>query len=148
MANYSVYAIPVYYVHTLYSHVYATRILKKANNGQGNNANPRSVVWKENVKKAVPASTYARYERAEAAHANGMENLPLFMGAIILGNMAKLPASTLNAVAATFLALRFGYTFAYINTESASKSFIRSGLWALSTVSLMYLMVSAGNVLA
>lgn len=33
-----------------------------------------------------------RYERAEAAHANGMENAPFFIGAVLAGNFAGLDA--------------------------------------------------------
>jgi uncharacterized MAPEG superfamily protein len=42
----------------------------------------------------VPAATYARFERAEAAHKNAMENAPFFIGAVIAGNMAGVGAGT------------------------------------------------------
>jgi uncharacterized MAPEG superfamily protein len=38
----------------------------------------------------MPADIYARYERTEAAHMNGMENTPMFVGAILAGNMVGL----------------------------------------------------------
>ena len=148
MSNYSIYAIPAFVVLALFPHAYATRIIKNANNQQWNNANPRSAALKESAKKSLPASIYARYERAEAAHANSMENLPLLIGAIILGNMAKLSVSLLNTVAGAYLALRIAYTYAYINTETVPNSFIRSALWATSLGSLLYLIIRAGNELA
>ena len=148
MANYSIYAIPAFVVLALFPHAYATRIIKNANNKKWDNANPRSAALKENAKKSVPASIYARYERAEGAHANSMENLPLLIGAIILGNMAKLPVSTLNTVAGGYLALRVAYTYAYINTETIPYSGIRTALWGTSLGSLLYLIIRAGNKLA
>ena len=148
MTNYSVFAIPAYLAITIIPHGYGQTIIKNANNQHWDSANPRSTAWNDTVKKAVPASTFARYERAKAAHANGMENFPLLIGAIILGNVAKLPSSTLNTVAAAFLAMRLAYTYAYINTETIPGSFVRTGIWFASTASLMYLVVMAGSVLA
>lgn len=46
--------------------------MKKANNNKWNNANPRGSETDERYKKSVPAQIYATYERAEAAHKNGM----------------------------------------------------------------------------
>ena len=66
--------------------------LKRANNNFWNNASPRSVEFLAACKKAVPAGVYARFERAEAAHANGLENAPLFIGAVLAGNVAGLEA--------------------------------------------------------
>ena len=148
MLNFSLYAIPAFVVLTLFPHAYALRIIKNANNQKWDNSNPRSTALKESARKSVPASVYARYERAEATHANSMESLPLLIGAIILGNMAKLPVSTLNTVAGGYLALRVAYIYAYINTETVSRSAIRSVLWGTSLGSLLYLVVRAGNELA
>ena len=46
--------------------------MKKANNNKWNNANPRGTQTDERYKKSVPAEIYAKYERSEAAHKNGM----------------------------------------------------------------------------
>ena len=43
-------------------------------------------------RKTTPAALFARYERAEAAHRNGMENAPFFIGAMLAGNWAGLSA--------------------------------------------------------
>jgi len=37
------------------------------------NRSPRSNDMKAELKKRLPAETYAKYERMEACHANGME---------------------------------------------------------------------------
>jgi hypothetical protein len=42
----------------------------------------------------VPAECYAKFERAEAAHKNSMENAPFFVGAVLAGNMVGLSACT------------------------------------------------------
>ena len=146
--NYSIYAIPAYWFLALIPHAFGVQRIKKANNGRWNNANPKSTAYHATMEKSVPAEVFATYERSEAAHKNAMENLPLFATAVILGNMAKLPANTLNTVVGAYLGLRVAYTFAYINTTSQRLSFVRTGIWAASVSSLIYLLVRSGNVLA
>ena len=96
-ANYSFYVIPAFYVLNLVPHVYGATILKNANNGNQDRANPRTHL--QSLKKSTPSEIYARYERAEAAHNNGFEILPLIAAAVICGNVARLDPSTLNTVA-------------------------------------------------
>lgn len=74
------------------------RTLKKANNGRYNNANPRGADALTAYRKSIPAAIYARVERAKAAHCNLMESAPFFVGAVIAGNMTKLPAGMYNAI--------------------------------------------------
>ncbi|MCJ1470996.1 hypothetical protein MMC07_009644 [Pseudocyphellaria aurata] len=146
--NYSIYAIPACFIVSLLPHEYAIYIIKAANNGRWDNANPRSPAWNEKIQKSVPAAIFGKYERAEAAHKNGMENLALFSTTIILGNVAALPASTLNTVAGLYLAMRVIYTLAYINTVSVKYSFVRTAVWASSTLLCFYQIIRAGNVFA
>lgn len=44
----------------------------------------------------MPKEALARYERAEAAHLNGMESAPFFVGAVLAGNFAGLEACKLS----------------------------------------------------
>ncbi|RDW66758.1 hypothetical protein BP5796_09507 [Coleophoma crateriformis] len=87
MSNYSVYAIPAYFVLTLFPHQYALYTISRAQK-KGfaiyDNRNPRGS-WTENLKASVPADVFATYERAEAAHKNGYESFPLICTAVILG---------------------------------------------------------------
>ncbi|OCL15090.1 hypothetical protein AOQ84DRAFT_370689 [Glonium stellatum] len=146
--NYSIYSIPVYWFMTLAPHSYGLLIIKKANNGYWDNRNPRGVGVVAMYKKSVPALTFAKFEKAEAAHKNGMENAPLFIGAIILANMANLDPNTLNTVTGTYLLLRLAYTITYIKVTKNKYSYLRTGLWLSSTILLIYLITKAGNVLA
>lgn len=106
-SNYSFYSIPVYWFLALVPHAYAVRfnplqtteyssidswqvaVAKKANKGFWDNTNPRNTGYLE---KNIPKEALAKYERAEAAHANGMENAPYFIGAVLAGNLAGLDA--------------------------------------------------------
>ncbi|RMZ69013.1 ADP-ribosylation factor [Pyrenophora seminiperda CCB06] len=93
------------------------------------NRNPRSSDMKARLKQRIPGKTYAMYERMEACHANGMENLPLFLGAVVLGNMAGLEEVQLSRFVTCFLAVRVAYTVAYMTTCTQLPTLIRSGLW-------------------
>ena len=146
--NYSLYAVPAYYVLSLLPHQYAVSTIKAANNGRWNNANSRSSNWIEQIQKSVPAEVFGRYERAEAAHKNSMENLVVFYTALVLGNMAHLPAGTMNTVAGLFLVLRALYPVLYIRTTSHKHSFARTAVWGSSILLCMYTVVRAANVFA
>jgi hypothetical protein len=108
--DYSFYAIPAVWIISLYPHLYAVRNpsrppynicrlthpkskeLKKVDRSLLNNHNPRSTTLKPLQQQSMPAECYARYERAEASHKNGMENAPFFVGAVVAGNIARLGA--------------------------------------------------------
>lgn len=147
MANLSFFAIPAYWVITLLPHNYAIKVMKKANNGRWNNSSPRSSKWDATLRESVPAEVYGRYERAEAAHKNGMENLSLFVGAILAGNVAHLSTSTLNTFAMAYLCLRVAYTLVYISVSTHRLSFFRSTIWFISTLWCMSIFIAAGFAL-
>jgi uncharacterized MAPEG superfamily protein len=127
--NLSLFAIPAYWILTMLPHNYAIAIMRKANNGRWNNASPRSSKWDATLRESTPADVYARYERAEAAHKNGMENFPIFAGAILAGNIAKLDTLTLNAFVAAYLCSRVAYTVIYVSVNSHRYSLYRTAIW-------------------
>ncbi|OCK78389.1 hypothetical protein K432DRAFT_383901 [Lepidopterella palustris CBS 459.81] len=145
--NWSIYTIPAYYILGFIPHVYGTKIISKANNGYFDNVNPHGVLTIESYKR-LPKDVFTRYERAEAAHRNIMENMSLFVAAVILGNVAKIEPEILNTIVGGNLAIRVLYTVLYIRTTKAEYSYLRSLVWMSSVASLMYLVVKAGNALA
>ncbi|KAF2751758.1 hypothetical protein M011DRAFT_463266 [Sporormia fimetaria CBS 119925] len=146
--NYSFYAVPAYWFLALLPHGIAASTIQKANNNQWDNVNPRSAGVIEDYKKKVPAAAFAKYERAEAAHKNMMENGVWFLGAVILGNMAGLSNSYMNAVTAAYLALRVAYIFLYIGVTKPKLSYARSVSWGVSWLLLMTVYVQAGSKVA
>ncbi|KAF2706873.1 hypothetical protein K504DRAFT_459298 [Pleomassaria siparia CBS 279.74] len=130
--NPSIVAIPAYYILSVAPHSYALSVATQGKPLSWDNRNPRSTDMKAKLKERLPKDTYALYERAEACHANGMENLPLFAAAVILGNMGALQKDGLAGMtgfAATFLAVRVAYTASYLTTSTNGPTFLRSGLW-------------------
>ncbi|KAF2192445.1 hypothetical protein K469DRAFT_735448 [Zopfia rhizophila CBS 207.26] len=146
--NFSIYSIPVYWVMGLWPHIHGVRLIKKANNKKWDNCNPRGVDTAAKYQKSVPAEVFAKFERAEAAHKNMMENAPLFIGAVIAGNIAGLPASTLNAATGVYLALRIVYIGLYIKVTRQKYSYLRTTTWFIFTAVLFGLFIKASNKLA
>ncbi|KAF3045416.1 hypothetical protein E8E12_001410 [Didymella heteroderae] len=141
-SNYSFYSIPIYWFLALAPHAYAVAVAKKANKGYWDNTNPRNTGYLE---KNIPKDALAKYERAEAAHANGMENAPYFIGAVLAGNLANLPASTMNTYTGAYISMRLIYSVLYINTTTLKNSRARSIVWLASTFALFTLYVKAAN---
>lgn len=148
MLNISLFAVPAYWVLTMLPHQYAIVIITKANNGRWENSNPRSSNWDATLRKSIPAEIYGRYERAEAAHKNGFENLPIFVGAILAGNIAHLSTPLLNAFVIVYMILRILYTGVYISVTQNRTSFLRTAIWLVSTMLCMAIFVRGGIALS
>ncbi|KAL6720776.1 hypothetical protein ACLMJK_002701 [Lecanora helva] len=145
--NYSIYAMPAFYVLGLLPQFYATILIYRATNGRFNNANPRGQSSQQVYQKSTDAATYAKFERARGAHMNAMENLPLFFGAVISANLAGLDTGLVNSVCGTFLGLRALHTVWYIAVTDQNLAHVRSLIWMASSGCCVYLMVKAGSVL-
>lgn len=78
---------------------------------------------------------------------NGFENLPIFVGAILAGNLAQLSSRTMNAFVGTYLAMRVLYTVVYVGVSSNRNSYWRTGIYFLSTGVCMGVYVGSGVVL-
>jgi hypothetical protein len=74
--NLSILAIPAYYILSVLPHSYALSVATQGNLSKWDNRNPRSSELKAKLKERLPAEEFAKYERLEACHANGMEVSP------------------------------------------------------------------------
>ena len=90
--NYSFYAVPAAWLLAIAPHAYAIAVLDK----KYDNMQPRTNVLKVDSDQTLDKATKARVIRAEGAQQNGFENLGLFAAAVVAGNIAGLPAATLN----------------------------------------------------
>lgn len=132
--NYALLSIPAYVFLSLTPHVYAARI---AASYRANNKNPHSTGYMQALEKHIGAARFERFERAEAAHRNNLENAPLFIGTILASVFAdKLTATDTGSTmfAGTWLALRVLYNVLYINTEREDLSFVRSLTYFAGTI--------------
>lgn len=84
---------------------------------QWSNANGRGESNVQHLKKTLPAAVFATYERAEAAHKNSFESMPLFIAATLSGVFAeKLTRTDVGNAqfSAIFLGIRALYTILYV----------------------------------
>ncbi|KAK4693736.1 hypothetical protein P7C71_g3714, partial [Lecanoromycetidae sp. Uapishka_2] len=124
--NYSIHAITAFYLLSFAPQVYSTILINRATNGRFNTVNPRGSSSFESYQKSCDKATYARFERARAAHANALENLPLFAAAVICANIARLDYGTVNMICGVFLGLRALHSVLYIAIENRRLAYARS----------------------
>ena len=86
--NYPLLSIPVYYIFSLIPHMYAGSILSAAGY-KVNNANPKASLSPDAVKGKVPEVVFQKYQRAENAQSNNIEQLPLYAVAVLASLVAE-----------------------------------------------------------
>lgn len=148
--NLSILAIPAYYTFAVLPHMYAINVATNNRPLEWDNRAPRSSEHKAAVKTAIGDEAYTKYERAEGAHANALEQLPLFASAIIVGNAAGLPRKGLlglDTFVGAWFALRALHTVSYIAGSSRNSAWIKTGVWAASLGMVFTVFGQAARVL-
>lgn len=97
MPHYSLLTIPAMWLTAVAPHSWAISYVKKHNHGRFDNANAKTQAFGAKLQANLPADVLARYERAEAAHRNGLENLPLFAVGVLAAACTFLSPSFLLA---------------------------------------------------
>ncbi|EMR62317.1 hypothetical protein MGN70_011007 [Eutypa lata] len=143
--NYSIFAIPTAVILGLAPIIYGRSVAIKAK--LFDNKNPRGL--QEAVKGAqkIDQATKNRLIRCEAASANAQETLPLFSCAVLAASVGGVPAPTVNAVAAAYLATRVVYNVIYVWLQGANSrkvAYARSLSWFAGVACWMTLFVKAG----
>lgn len=132
MPNYTLLAIPAMWVTALAPHAYAMGYIKKHNNGRFDNSNSKGSAFNSKLQTTIPADVLARYERAESAHRNGLENLPFFAAGVLAATWAGVDVSW---GAWAYVGIRVLYNYIYVNVSTTRrKAFARTGIWALGSL--------------
>src|ERR1700753_196431 len=124
--NFSVLAIPGYYILSFLPHAYALHVATGGNPLKWDNRNPRATNLKSKLQSKLPPTIYALYERGEAASANCYENMPIFYSAIVMGHIAGLDTEFLNSFAFKYLLLRIAYVLSYVGITNQKFTTIRT----------------------
>jgi uncharacterized MAPEG superfamily protein len=148
LGNFSIVSIPAYYVLSFLPHAYGIHVASGGNPAAWDNRCPRASKLKSSLQANLPADVYAKYERAEAASANSYENMPLYIGAIILGHFAKLDKAVLDKFAFRFLLVRAVYALVYVQTARQSRTPLRTLLWGYSIWMCVQVYLQAAKALA
>ena len=91
--NYPLLSIPAYYVFSLVPHMYAMSQLSSAGY-KVNNANPKASLSPDAVKGKVPDAVFQKYQRAENAQSNNIEQMPLYAVAVLASIVAERATAT------------------------------------------------------
>ncbi|KAK5943015.1 hypothetical protein PMZ80_004020 [Knufia obscura] len=157
--NYPLLSIPAYYIFSLLPHMYAGAILS-SNGYKVNNANPKASLSPSAVQGKVPDAVYQKYQRAENAQSNNLEQMPLYAAAILASVIAERAtvkglghAATggdvmgLSSFVASWFMVRTVYTVAYVQIADHTTSFFRSTMWAVGSGLAGYQIYKAAQIL-
>ncbi|KAK2624379.1 hypothetical protein QTJ16_006329 [Diplocarpon rosae] len=134
--------IPAAWLVAFLPHAYAASLSKKFDN-----KSPRTYVGSLQEDQSIDQATRDRIVRSEGAQSNGFENLGLFAAAVVAGNVAGLPAQTLNTLTGAYIASRVLYNYIYVTNTSDAAANLR-GVVFVSGVGLVWtLFIKSGNVL-
>ncbi|KAF7307829.1 hypothetical protein MKEN_01143100 [Mycena kentingensis (nom. inval.)] len=142
--NLSLYSIPVVWATAFLP----TMLMENTSPKSYNNIAPRSSTPAVATNKAFSPEVVARIERMNGAHKNGMENLPIWVAAVLAATVAKVDVFTLNTVSIAYIFGRVVYNYIYFNQKTEAQSYMRTAVF-FSTLGLpMYLLVSAAGKVA
>jgi uncharacterized MAPEG superfamily protein len=88
-----------------------------------------------------PSEDPGLVKRAEDAHANCLENLPVF-AALVLAAAAMNKSAAVDPYAAYVLYARFGQSLAHLTGTSQPLVFVRATFWAIQIVLFMLMIVA------
>ncbi|CAO3571796.1 unnamed protein product [Mortierella alpina] len=108
-----------------------------------NNINPRGQV--EKVESKLSASAAAMAKRAESAHSNGLETLPIFYGAVLAALHAGIPRDFVSYYSGMFLVTRAMYNVIYILNTDRITALARSTVWGAGIYSCLRLFLAAAS---
>ncbi|KAK4685983.1 hypothetical protein P7C73_g4147, partial [Tremellales sp. Uapishka_1] len=149
-SNLSFYAIPAAWVTAIAPHLYAIAVYtteQAPGTPEFNYVHPSENVSKIKDAKLSPAAQ-GRFLRAESAQNNGFINIPFFAAAVLAGNFARLPASTLNTCAGAYLVSRVVYNLLYITTTDNNIAKARTLTYFAGIGACFTLLIQAGNKFA
>ncbi|KIN00528.1 hypothetical protein OIDMADRAFT_19570 [Oidiodendron maius Zn] len=141
--NYSFYAIPVAWVLAIFPHGISLSLGKSIDKTA-----PRTYGECIANDQTLDKATKAMIHRCEGAQKNGFENLGLFAAAVVAGNLAGLPAETLNVLSGGYLASRVLYNLIYVTHTSEIMANVRSLTYFSGIGMIMALFIKSGNILS
>ncbi|KAJ7079968.1 hypothetical protein B0H15DRAFT_857502 [Mycena belliarum] len=108
-----------------------------------NNLEPRPTTSRVTADPTIPRATAARILRMEGAHLNGNENLPIWIAAVLAGNLVGLDNYTLNVASLLYIGGRITYNYVYFNQATEFQSWVRTGVYFGSLSLPIYLIFKA-----
>ncbi|PWN93373.1 hypothetical protein FA10DRAFT_264031 [Acaromyces ingoldii] len=150
--NISVASLPITLFLAALPHWYSIGVAESRKiQGGWSNENPRAFVARLNARAAQGkrlSDTEEMILRAQSCQQNGFEWFAVWAAAVILGNFAKLPQSTLTNTTFIHLVTRIIYTVLYVQTTSRKFSYVRTLVFNLGVAAQVRLIFKAAYALA
>ncbi|KAJ7152397.1 hypothetical protein C8R46DRAFT_1121197 [Mycena filopes] len=142
----SFYSIPAVWLTAFVPVMLKSRAINKVK--PYNNVQPRANVSRVAGDAKIPPAVAARIERMEGAHMNGNENFPLWVAAVLAGNVAGLDTGVLNILSIVYFCGRVLYNYVYITQETRKQSLVRTGVFFGNLCLPLYILFAAATKLA
>ncbi|TGZ83536.1 hypothetical protein EX30DRAFT_84448 [Ascodesmis nigricans] len=139
--NLSFYTVPAAYILAIAPHMYTLAAVGKRFDAR----HPRKLLGKLEGDQTMDSATKARIHRAEAASANGFENLGFFAAAVVAANVAGVETKALNTLSVGYVVSRLVYNLIYVNNTTAAAANSRFGVYLVGVGFVISLFVKAGN---
>ena len=143
--NVSLYTLPVSWVLCLLPRFYAAYLYTTSTSKPLDMLLPRGLAARASADPALQHATRDRIVRAEAAQANGLENVCYFAAAVVAGNMAGLSKSVVNCLSVGYLLSRGLYSWLYVVGDTKTMAIARTGIFFSGQGLIFALFIMAGN---
>ncbi|KAF9570907.1 hypothetical protein EC968_001216 [Mortierella alpina] len=106
-----------------------------------NNVSPRGQLDK--AEGRMTKAAYAMAKRAEGAHQNGLETLPLFYAAVLSALHAGVAKDTVTYYSKFFVLSRLAFNIVYLFNTNQLSAALRTGIWTAGIVACLKLFLAA-----
>jgi uncharacterized MAPEG superfamily protein len=127
--NISLYTLPVSWILCLLPRFYAAYTYTTSTSKPLDMLLPRALAARASADPALQHATRDRIVRAEAAQANGLENVGYFAAAVVAGNMAGLNKGLINCLSVGYLISRGLYSWLYVFGDTKTMAIARTGVF-------------------
>jgi uncharacterized MAPEG superfamily protein len=143
--NISLYTLPISWILCLLPRFYAAHLYVSSTAKPLDMLLPRALAARASADPALQHATRDRIVRAEAAQANGLENVGYFAAAVVAGNMAGLSKSVVNCLSVGYLISRGLYSWLYVVGDTKKMAIARTGVFFSGQGLIFALFIMAGN---
>lgn len=143
--NISLYTLPISWILCLLPRFYAAHLYVSRTSKPLDLLLPRALAARASADPALQHATRDRIVRAEAAQANGLENVGYFAAAVVAGNVAGLSKGLINCLSVGYLLSRGLYSWLYVVGDTKGMAIARTGVFFGGQGLIWALFILAGN---
>jgi uncharacterized MAPEG superfamily protein len=143
--NISMYTLPISWILCLAPRLYAAYSYTTLSSKPIDLLLPRALAARATAEPSLTTAERDRIVRAEAAQANGLENVGFFAAAVVAANVAGVSKLVLNSLSLAYLVSRALYNWLYVVGDKKSLALARTVVFFAGQGILFSLCILAGN---